>query len=172
MSFSTATLKRDTLQLDYSRLLDDASAAPHLMHIVDVEIDPECNWLRVWDLALDRGPAGTSCAMAMLKLAFSPSGNCPFGSCEHVLGNDHLGGHFRSVHTTLTGTLNDCKLALKDLSGEMFSRHCMNCFHVVIMCNCPVYQLVHSITAYYPVSNSYPHTNFLEIRAQLHHDDL
>ena len=33
--------------------------------------------------------------------------------------------------------------------------------YVVIIINCPVYQLVHSITAYYPVSNSYPHTNFL-----------
>ena len=47
ISFSTAALKEDIIQLDYSRLLDDASAAPHLMHIVDVEIDPECNWLRV-----------------------------------------------------------------------------------------------------------------------------
>ena len=40
-------------------------------------------------------------------------------------------------------------------------RHCMNCFYIVIMYNCPVCQLVHLITAYYPVSNSYPHTNFL-----------
>ena len=92
------------------------------------------------------------------------SGNCPFGSCEHVLGNDHLGGHFLSVHTNLTVTLNDCKLALKDLSEEIFrhmDRHYMKCFYVVIMYNCPVYQLIHSITAYCPLSNSYPHTNFL-----------
>ena len=94
------------------------------MHIVDVEIDPECNWLRVWDFALDRGPPGTSCALAMLKLLGlqSFSGDCPFSSSEHVLSNNHLGGHFLSVHTNLTVTLNDCKLALKDLSDEMF-RH-------------------------------------------------
>ena len=69
--------------------------------------------------------------------------------------NDHLGGHFLLVHTNLTVTLNDCKLALKDLSGEMF-RH-GQALHELLLCRdyCPVYQLVHSITAYYPVSNSY-----------------
>ena len=68
MSFSTATLKKDILRLDRSRLLADASTVPHLKHNVDVDTDPECNWLRIWDLALDHGFHGTSYALAMLKL--------------------------------------------------------------------------------------------------------
>ena len=123
MSFSTAALKKDILWLDRSRLLADASTAPHLKHIVDVDTDPECNWLRVWDLALDRGPNGTSCALAMLKLLGlqSFSGNCPFDSCEHNLGNEHLGSHFLSIHTELSVTLSDCELALKNLYDEIFT---------------------------------------------------
>ena len=78
MSFSTATLKKDILRLDRSRLLANASTATHLKHIVDVDTDPECNWLRVWDLAVNHGPHGTSYALAMLKLLGlqSFSGNC------------------------------------------------------------------------------------------------
>ena len=123
MSISTAALKKVILQLDHSRLLADASTVPHLKHIVNIDTDPECNWLRVWDLALDRGPHGTSCALAMLKLLGlqSFSGNCPFGSCDHILGDEHLGTHFLLIHTELTVTLSDCELALKCLSDDIFT---------------------------------------------------
>ena len=123
MSFSTAALKKDIMRLDRSRLLADASTAPHLKHIVDVDTDPECNWLRVWDLALDYGPHGMSYALAMLKLLGlqSFSGNCPFSSCEHYLDNENLGSHFLSIHTKVSVTLSDCELALKNLSEEIFT---------------------------------------------------
>jgi len=70
------------------------------------------NWLRVWDLALDHGPNGTSYALAMLKLLGlqSFSGNCPFSSREYNLGKEHLGSHFLSIHTELSVTLSDCDL--------------------------------------------------------------
>ena len=59
----------------------------------------------------------------MLKLLGlqSFSGNCPFGSCEHNLGNEHLGSYFLSIHTELSVTLSDCELALKNLSDEIFT---------------------------------------------------
>ena len=95
----------------------------HLKFIVDVDTDPECNWLRVWVLVLDHGRHGTSYALAMLKLLVlqSFSGVCPFGSCEHTLDNEHLGSHFLSIHTELSVTLSDCVLALKNLSEEIFT---------------------------------------------------
>ncbi len=79
MSFSAATLKKDIIDQDYSRLLDEASSAPHLKYIIDVDTSQECSWPKVWDFALDHGPSGTSSVMAMLKLLGlqSFSGNCP-----------------------------------------------------------------------------------------------
>ena len=131
------------------------NAAPHLKHIVDIDTDPECNWLRVWDIALDRGPHGTSCALAMLKLLGlqSFSGNCPFGSCDHILGDEHLGTHFLLIHTELTVTLSDCELALKCLSDDIFT-------HVVTMYDCPVFQLVYSCLLLRVIIFN-PHPNFL-----------
>ena len=121
MSFSAASLKKDIINLDYSRVLDEASSAPHLKYIVEVDTSQVCSWPKIWDLALDRGPSGTSCVLAVLKLLGLQSfaGNCPFGSCELV--GDHLGAHFLSAHTGLTMSLDDCVLALKNNSNEILS---------------------------------------------------
>ena len=84
----------------------------------------------------------TSYALAMLKLLGlqSFSGNCPFGSCEHNLGNEHLGSHFLSIHTELSVTLSDCELALKNLMrSSLMDRYCTNCFYVVTMYDCPMF---------------------------------
>ena len=71
-SFSAASLKKDIINLDYSRVLDEASSAPHLKYIVEVDTSQECSWPKIWDLALDRGPSGTSCVLAVLKLLGLP----------------------------------------------------------------------------------------------------
>ena len=67
-SFSSKSLKKHIIEFDYSMLLDEASLAPHLKYIVNIETSHEFNWLRIWDSALDRGPSGTSCVLALLKL--------------------------------------------------------------------------------------------------------
>ncbi len=111
MSFSAATLKKDIIDQDYSRLLDETSSAPHLMMLTPA---------RSAAVGLC-SPSGTSSVMAMLKLLGlqSFSGNCPFGPCEPV--DDHLGAHFLSVHTELSVSLSDCVLALKNNSDEIIS---------------------------------------------------
>ena len=60
--------------------------------------------------------------LAMLKLLGlqSYSGNCPFGSCDHILGDEHLGTHFLLIHTEPLA-LSDCELALKCLSDDIFT---------------------------------------------------
>ena len=120
-SFSTQTIKKHITHQDYLRLSKEASLLPHLKYIMDVASE-ECSWLKVWDLALDRGPLSTSCVIALVKLlglrAFS--NNCPFGSCEPV--TEHLGTHFLSTHTDLFAVnLEDCVLALKNNSNTIIT---------------------------------------------------
>ncbi len=103
-------------------LLEEASPTSHLKYIL--EVDMECSWPKIWDLALDRGPWGTSCAQAILKVLGLQSftGICPFGSCEHnIMDGYHLGAHFLSAHTNLSATLSDCATALKSNSDEILS---------------------------------------------------
>ena len=68
VDISLSLIKKEILSRDYSLLPTDAAVTPALHHAHAVADDPDGGWPRFWDYALDRGPAGTSSALALLKL--------------------------------------------------------------------------------------------------------
>ena len=58
---SIRSLKKEILQLDLSLLLADASIHPSQQYVQAVASSNDGSWLKLWDLALERGAFGTTC---------------------------------------------------------------------------------------------------------------
>ena len=74
-----------------------------LHHVHAVADDPDGCWPRFWDYALDKGPAGTSSALALLKLLSLTSSD---GKCSH--------------NTDLQVSLEDCVRSIVNCSDNSF----------------------------------------------------
>ena len=95
MSLSPSKMKKTIIDKDIELLLSEAASVPHLRYVQAVAKDPDCSWPKVWDTALDRGPLGTSCALAMFKLlSLRTNGLCPAPGCELNVGEEAAGAHF------------------------------------------------------------------------------
>ena len=97
MSLSPSKIKKTIIDKDIELLLSEAASISHLRYVQAVAKDPDCSWPKVWDTALDRGPLGTSCALAMFKLLslWTNGGNiCPAPGCELNVGEEAAGANF------------------------------------------------------------------------------
>ena len=63
---------------------------------VTVAASQEGSWPKFWDHALDKGAAGTSSALALLKLLtlIPYNGICPIKGCKATIEDDTAAAHF------------------------------------------------------------------------------
>ena len=80
------------------------------------------SWPKFWDHALDKGAAGTSSALALLKLLtlIPYNGICPIKGCKATIEDDTAAAHFLSLHTDLTVSLEECLNAVVTCSEDFF----------------------------------------------------
>ena len=64
---SNRSLQKEILQLDLSLLLADASIHPSQQYVQAVASSNDGSWLKLWDLALERGAFGTTCVQVILR---------------------------------------------------------------------------------------------------------
>ena len=77
---------------------------------------------KFWDHALDKGAAGTSSALALLKLLtlIPYNGICPIKGCKATIEDDTAAAHFLSLHTDLIVSLEECLNAVVTCSEDFF----------------------------------------------------
>ncbi len=120
---SIRPIMREILNADLNFLHEEAVSRPsqHYVHIVAA--GPNSSWPTVWDAALDRGPFGSICCLALLRLlsmfTFS-DGLCPVPDCPHQIISESPCIHFLTAHTPLTISIDDCVQSLIDCSEDMF----------------------------------------------------
>ena len=80
------------------------------------------SWPKFWDHALDKGAAGTSSALALLKLLtlIPYNGIYPIKGCKAIIEDDTAAAHFLSLHTDLTVSLEECLNAVVTCSEDFF----------------------------------------------------
>ena len=101
---SLPSMKKEILQLDLSLLLSNAASHPSQKFVQAVASSQEGSWLKIWDLALERGVFGTTCTQAVLRALslHSVSDNTsPVPNCSFTLGSESPCAHFLSAHTDL-----------------------------------------------------------------------
>ena len=104
LTFSNRSLQKEILQLDLSLLLADASINPSQQYVQAVASSNVGSWLKLWDLALERGAFGTTCVQAILRflsLHGHSDGICPVPKCSFYVGSESPCDHFLSAHTSL-----------------------------------------------------------------------
>ena len=72
------------------------------------------SWLKLWDLALERGAFGTTCVQAILRflsLNALSDGICPVPNCSFYVGSESPCDHFLSAHTNLDISLDNFNYA-------------------------------------------------------------
>ena len=101
---SRTTFKKAIIEKDLSILYTEAASAAHLKYVHEVAINKDSSWLKVWDTAMDHGPVGTTCALAMLQVLClrSFSELCQVPSCTQSLSSVHAGAHFLEAHSGLS----------------------------------------------------------------------
>ena len=123
-SFSAQSIKRQVIDQDFTFQLNLAASDPSLRHVHAVAVSSESSWPKVWDVAMDRGPSGTSSALAMLKLlSLRPVSNnlCPVPNCKISVSDDSLSNHFIVSHTNLSISVEDCVYSLINCTDNIFS---------------------------------------------------
>ena len=118
-SISNRSLQKEILQLDLSLLLADASIHPSQQYIQAVASSNYGSWLKLWDLALERGAFGTTCVQAILRflsLHAHSDGICPVPNCSFYVGSESPCDHFLSAHTSL----DTCIYACTNFSVSLF----------------------------------------------------
>ena len=65
---SNTHIKKAIFSKDYSSLLADAAESSTLRHVLTVAASQEGSWSKFWDHALDKGAAGSSGTLGLLKL--------------------------------------------------------------------------------------------------------
>ena len=113
-TMSITHIKKAIFSEDYSSLLADVAESSTLRHVLTIATSQEGSWPKFWDHALDKGAAGTSSALALLKLLtlIPYNGICPIKGCKATIEDDTAAAHFLSLHT---GRVSQCR-------GYMFRR--------------------------------------------------
>ena len=121
-TMSITHIKKAIFSKDYSSLLADAAESSTLRHVLIVATSQEGSWPKFWDHALNKGAAGTSSALALLKiLALIPyNGICPIKDCKAIIEDDTAAAHFLSLHTDLKVSLEECLNAVVTCSDDFF----------------------------------------------------
>ena len=116
-TMSITHIKKAIFSKDYSSLLADAAESSTLCHVLTVAASQEGSWPKFWDHALDKGAAGTSSALALLKLlTLIYNGICPIKGCKATIEDDTAAAHFPPYGPhSLTGRVSQC-------CGYMFRR--------------------------------------------------
>ena len=95
-SSSSREIRKELVELDFSSLLKESKT--HSSTSVAAEIAESTSWLKIWDLALDYGPRGTSAIQAFFSIMTRPVyGSAPCAFCEDSVTATYL-GHFLSCH--------------------------------------------------------------------------
>ena len=95
-SSSSREIKKEFIDLDFSLLLEESKT--HFSTTVAAEIAESTSWLKIWDLALDYGPHGTSAIQALFSTMTKPMcGSPPCGFCEDLVTATYL-DHFLLCH--------------------------------------------------------------------------
>ena len=121
---SNHSLKKEILKLDLSLLLADASTHPSQKYVQAVASSNDGSWLRLWDLALDRGVFGTTGIQAILRflsLHAHSDGTCPAPNCSFYVGSESPCEHFLSAHTSVDISLDNFISACINFSFSLFS---------------------------------------------------
>ena len=121
---SNHSLKKEILQLDLSLLLADASTHPSQQYVQAVASNIDGSWLRLWDLALEKGVFGTTCVQAILRflsLHAHSDGTCPAPNCSFNVCSESPCEHFLSAHTSLDITLDNFIYTCTNFSVSLFS---------------------------------------------------
>ena len=121
-TMSITHIKKAIFSKDYSSLLANAAESSTLCHVLTVAASQEGSWPKFWDHALDKGAAGTSSALALLKLLtlIPYNGICPIKGCKTTIEDDTAATHFLSLHTDLTVSLEECLNAVVTCSEDFF----------------------------------------------------
>ena len=120
---SIMIIKNEILDLDARSLFEDAASCPSLLHVRAIAVHPEGSWLKVWDIALDRGAWGTSHSLALLRLfCLKPHSNlCPVPDCEVETNDSNIFDHFLGSHTELNINIKVCTKAITEGSEILFT---------------------------------------------------
>ena len=121
-TFPSST-KKEILQLDLSLLLSNAASHPSQKFVQAVAASQEGSWLKIWDLALERGVFGTTCTQAVLRalsLHSLSDNTCPVPNCSVTLGSESPCAHFLSVHTGLNISVDVLVEACIHCSDSLF----------------------------------------------------
>ena len=95
-SSSSREIKKELIDLDFSSLLEESKT--HSSTSVAAEIAESTSWLKIWDLALDYGPRGTSAIQALFStMTRTMCGSAPCGFCEDSVTTTYL-DHFLLCH--------------------------------------------------------------------------
>ena len=127
---SNPSLKKAILHLDLSRLLADASAHPSQKHVAAIASNSDGSWLKLWDVALDKGVFGTTCIQAVLRflsLHSNSDGSCPVPSCSFYVGLESPCAHFLSTHAYLDISLDSLISSCVNPSDSLFQHG--KCLH-------------------------------------------
>ena len=125
-----SSLNKAMLYLDLSRLLADASAHPSQKHVAAILSNSDGSWLKLWDVALDKGVFETTCIQAVLRflsLHSNSDGSCPVPSCSFYVGLESPCAHFLSTHAYLDISLDSLISTCVNPSDSLFQHG--KCLH-------------------------------------------
>ena len=112
-SSSPREIKKELIELDFSSLLDESKA--HSSTSLAAEIAESTCWLKVWDLALDFGPRGTSAIQSLFNMMTRPVfGTAPCAFCEDTVPATYF-EHFLSCHLPA----NRPGMTKEEIKGEL-----------------------------------------------------
>ena len=112
-SSSSREIKKELIDLDFSSLLEESKT--HSSTSVAAEIAESTSWLKIWDLALDYGPRGTSAIQALFStMTRTMCGSAPCGFCEDSVTTTYL-DHFLLCHLPT----NCPGMSKEDILGEL-----------------------------------------------------
>ena len=114
------SIKKDILRLDQSQLLADASSHTSQHYVLAVASSSEGSWLKLWDMALERGVFGTSCILRFLSLHSHSDGSCPAPNCSFHVGPESPCAHFLLAHTDLNTSLDSFVDACVNFRDSLF----------------------------------------------------
>ena len=121
MVFQTVPCRK---KFDLSLLHADASIHPFQKYVQAVVSSNNGSWLKLWDLALERGAFGTTCVQAILRflsLHAHSDGICPVPNCYFYVGAESPCDHFLSAHTSLDISIDNFIYACTNFSVSLFT---------------------------------------------------
>ena len=95
---SMRSLKKRVIQADQSLLLDKAKEHPSQSLVAHAA--SSVGWMKIWDMALDHGPGGTTALLSILKLIYKPVFSdrvCPMVECNYRIAPNFRGTQFSRI---------------------------------------------------------------------------